>query len=359
METLFLSVSVVRESATGVLRYAGDFLSHLPFLCHFATVVPACPNHLVHLLHFRTMRAAHSFIFVVIFGCLAGFSLSEENVTTSTTTTSTTSTTPVSTTTTSTTTAAPSTTSKPEPPVLVKPFPDNIGDWNVTDTKTNITCIKFKAAIQLTVNYTVSEMKDNKTEETTKAVLVDVPENAITSGKCENASQTLTLTWDNKENKTNEIVLTFTISLDLNKTIGNFTLTKIAVTIQKDNETFPNATSPGTSVQETLEETDLFTAPLNNSYRCEADSEVKQNKSMISVDFQSAQVEAFRTSPSNNTEFSKEYVCTADQVASKSFWMTFFVAIFVVLIIAAAIAALVMFVVRKRRSRVGSGYENM
>jgi len=294
-----------------------------------------------------------------------GLSLSDNSTTTAKPTTPTTTQVP----TTSSSTAAPSTTSTskpspapPAPHVEDKPFPENIGSWNVTDATSNVTCIKFNAAIQLSLTYeTVPDVKANKTKET-KVGKVDVPESAVASGQCGKESQVLTLTWNNKDNKTNRVDLTFTLFEDKNKTSsGNFSLTSIALTIDKsDNASFPNATNPEVPFNESISEMkNVFGTPLNNSYRCNGDFAVKQENATVVVDFQNSQVEAFRSNPSSSTEFSKEYICTEDQVASQSFWMTFFVATFVVLILAAAIAALVMFVIRKRRSRVGSGYENM
>jgi hypothetical protein len=218
----------------------------------------------------------------------------------------------------------------------------------------------FKSAIQININYTA--IGENKTE-INKLAHVDVPINASAFGTCEKYTQTLTLSWNKTDsNKTNEVVFTFILIEDKNQTSpnGNFSVNSVSVTIYKDNATFPNATTLEEPVKQTLQEI-FFETPLNNSYRCSSNYKLRpvNYTSTVTLEFEHSQVEAFRKAPSNNTEFSKEYVCSGDALSPSDWVVGVILAVVIVLIVLAGVAGLVVFIIRKRRARGGSGYENM
>jgi len=72
-----------------------------------------------------------------------------------------------------------------------------------------------------------------------------------------------------------------------------------------------------------------------------------------------AQIEAFRTSPMNNTKFSEEFVCSGDAIGVPSIVAGVVVAILVILLALVGIGyAVFHFVVKPRRANAG-GYQNM
>jgi len=245
-----------------------------------------------------------------------------------------------------TTTAAPVTTTAPETPK----FPNNIGNWNVTNPKTNVTCIMLKSAMQISVNYTQGVNK-------TAIGHVNIPMDAKSSGRCGDKIQSLTLTW------ADDNFVNFTFDSSISNSTSNFTLKNVNIKIQKDKKMFINATDPAKPFEYNFGEnvTGFVDVPLNKSFKCTADTKITSGVlgTPFTMKFEHAQIEAFRTIPMNNTKFSEEFVCSGDAIGVPSIVAGVVVAILVILLALLGIGyAVFHFVVKPRRANAG-GYQNM
>jgi hypothetical protein len=187
-------------------------------------------------------------------------------------------------------------------------FPNNVGIWNVSDATLNKTCIVFKAAIQLTLQY-------NTTTAENKTVLISVPTNASSTGRCTDNDQILVLNWNSELETPTGAYISRNNSLQFNFSRHNskpayFWIGGANANIHKDSKQFPNATNSTTPIKFTTQFPNFdFRTNQNHSYKCNAqvaESEIK---------FANMQFEAFRSTSKANFTDSIEDVCAADSTS--------------------------------------------
>jgi len=255
-----------------------------------------------------------------------------------------------------TTTIAPPTTKAPTP--TQPSWPKNLGDWNVTDAKTNITCIKLTGAFELVVPYQGS---DNKTKNGTLTAFVDIPAQVVATGDCgpvNTTHQSITLTWDCTTHDLHPNTVTFNFEVNRNSSTvhgissGKWALVDITGDISIDPKFFPGSLEKGTHIPIEIKDLATYQATLDHSYKCMA-KETLKNKvgSGEEVKVANLQVEAFVTTV-NAGSFNAAQECTLDGVTDV-----------VPIAVGASLAGLVVIVLiaylfGRRRSR-ARGYQSV
>jgi len=266
-----------------------------------------------------------------------------------------------------TTSTAPPTTTTPAPaPVptttaapFVPSWPKNEGEWNVTDAKTNITCIKLNGAFEVVVPYHGNDSK--AINGTILNAIVEIPIKAEATGDCgvvNGTHQTITLTWDCTTHDLHPNTLTFHFEANHNSSTvdqissGKWALVEISGNISIDPRFFPHSLENGTQIPIEIKDLATYQASLDHSYKCMAKETLKNTKgSGEAVKVANLQVEAFGTTP-HATSFNAAQECTLDGVTDV-----------VPIAVGASLAGLVVIVLiaylfGRRRSR-ARGYQSV
>jgi len=159
-----------------------------------------------------------------------------------------------------------------------------MGKWNVTSD--NVTYIVAEMAVQLKIAY-------DTVKNVTQYAILDIPKDANASGICGNDTQSLSITWFNKDNKTEN---QFTIFFEKNSTENRYMIRNISISVILTKEVFPDIND---SVSITLyNDKAEFSTPLHKSYRCAKEQTFDlmksgSNQTFGAVTLSQVQLEAF------------------------------------------------------------------
>lgn len=248
-----------------------------------------------------------------------------------TTTTTTTTTTAKPTTTTTTTTVAPTTTTTTvaPPKTTTTAAPSNVFNFTVPKNTSLPSCLKARFAVSFNISYTAKNATNGDEYNTT--VLVDMDDVNDFDGVCNDAFNTLAITFNK------DWILT------LNYTIKKSVYELDTIWLNYNTDTFPNVLKPSneTVMQSSLNE---FSANKGNSFKCWSRTTI--TISNVQVEFKEYQAQPFND---NKKDFDTAIECSGDQSGTSEL---------VPIIVGTALAVLVIFVliayiVGRRKHRPG------
>ncbi|XP_043597022.1 uncharacterized protein LOC122574023 [Bombus pyrosoma] len=160
------------------------------------------------------------------------------------------------------------------------PIPSVGGYSYVVTNKENVSCIAANMLISINVPYTIKNT--SKTDQ--KTLIVPTGNKIKVDGTCEDKNSIMNLIWsenseDNSQNEYEENKVTINFMNDE----SNYFIRSINLSICLDKRNFPEANATGSYINVTMGNLDIFSAPLNNVYKCSDKTSVNAQDVVITI----------------------------------------------------------------------------